>query len=437
MKRELGKMEMAQAICNEAFVFNAVVILRMTRGPTEKTLRTLLDYLQHRYPLLGVHIHREKKRWFFEREGTPPIPLTVVSRENNNHWLRLVEEEMDRKFDLSTGPLVRFTYLTGSDRDKESEIIITVQHSIMDAVSGAYLVHEMLSFCQEIESHGSIEKLELLEPLPLLPPAEVFFPLDFQGWRRKWKTAKFLLRQIGSEFRYRLRIRGKRVAPVHPAGKNQILPMTLPKETTSALIKRAFRRRVTLNNLLNAAFMLAVHKHLFLGTPMPLRHINTVDLRPYLKPPLEPHYFGSYFAMLLSTIDIKENMGLWELAREINEITYTALKRGDKFCSHLLSYRMMRMMFRFKSMRMCNTALSFTGPLMLEKTYGKLELRDVHAFPSNFPVGPEYSAVGRIFDDRLSWDILYLDCDMDENQARKIAVEISTLLETAAEEEEP
>ena len=54
---------MAEAICNEAYAFNAVIILRITNGPSEETLRILLPVLQRRQPLLGVHIHKEKN-WF-------------------------------------------------------------------------------------------------------------------------------------------------------------------------------------------------------------------------------------------------------------------------------------------------------------------------------------------------------------------------------------
>jgi hypothetical protein len=431
-------MEMAQASTNEHYPFNAVIILRMTNGPSEETLKTLLEYLQHRHPLLGVHILKEKNRYFFVSEGTPAIPLKVVERQNNDHWQQVAEEELNGKLDIFTGPLVRFTYLTTSGNKKESEIVITFQHSVMDAISGANLLHEILSFCQEIESRGAadvMEKLKKLEPLPSLPSIEAFLPPSFKGIRRKWNVFLFILRQMGDEFRYRLRTRGKRKAPIHPAGRCKILPMKLSKETTDALLKCARKKRITLNNLLTTAILLAAHKHLYDGQTRPLRHINTADLRPYLNPPLEAQYFGSYFSMMLFTVRMKENPGIWELAKEINDIIYSALKRGDKFCANLLSYQMMRAVFRFKSFRMGATALSFTGPSMLKKNYGKIGIRDIHAFVSNFVVGPEYTALVHMFDNYIYWNILYLDSDMDHEQAKVIADDIRTILESVAKEE--
>jgi hypothetical protein len=430
MRRKLGKMEMAEAITNEVYAFNAVIILRITNGPSEVTLKTLLPELQRRQPLLGVHIHKEKNWFYYVSEDTPGIPLKVKERQNNDHWQQVVEEELNTSFDMFTGPLVRFTYLTGPGH-KESEIIITFQHSIMDAVSGGNLIHEILSFCQEIESHGSIEELKVLEPLP---PVEAFFPSSFQGFRRKWNMFLFFLRQMGDEFRYRWRTRGKRVPSIHPAGKNKILPVKYSKELTDALIKCSRQKRVTLNNLLTAAFLMAAHKHLYNGAEMPLRHINTADLRPYLNPPLDAQYFGSYFAMMRFTVGMKENPQVWEFAREFGDINYFSLKRGDKFCVNLLSYQMMRMLFRFKSFRMASMAMSFTGPVMVEKKYGKIEVRDIHGFASNFVVGPEYSALVRLFDDHICWDFLYLDSDMDHEQAGVIADEIHRILESAVRE---
>jgi len=423
---------MAEAITNEFYAFNAVIILRISNGPSEETLKILLPVLQQRQPLLGVHIHKEKNWFYYVSEDTPAIPLKVKERKNNEDWQQVAEEELNTKFDIFTGPLVRFTYLTGPG-SKESEIIITFQHSIMDAVSGGNLLDEIFSFCREIESGGSVEDPKILEPLA---PADSFFPSSFQGFRRKWNLFLFFLRQMGDEFRYRRRIRGKRVPPIHPAGKNRILPVKLSKELTGALIKCSRQKRLTLNNLLTAAFLMAVHKHLYNGEEMPLRHINTADLRPYLNPPPGARYFGSYFAMMRFTVGMKENPRVWELAREFGDINYFSLKRGDKFCTHQFSYQMMRMLFRLKSFRMGNTAMSFTGSVMMEEKYGKIEVRDIHGFASNFVLGPEFSSLVRLFGDHIFWDFLYLDSDMDHEQAGVIADEIHRILESAIEEKD-
>jgi hypothetical protein len=46
-------------------------------------------------------------------------------------------------------------------------------------------------------------------------------------------------------------------------------------------------------------------------------------------------------------------------------------------------------------------------------------------------LGPEYSALVRLFRGELWWDILYLDSDMDAAGAQTIAGEMQTILERA------
>ncbi len=59
-------------------------------------------------------------------------------------------------------------------------------------------------------------------------------------------------------------------------------------------------------------------------------------------------------------------------------------------------------------------------------------MREVHAFVSNFPVGPEYTAQARIYRKRLVWDVVYLDADMTAEEAAKIARRMKAVLVAAA-----
>lgn len=426
MRRKLGRMETAQAISNDFHAFNVAAVLRLVNGPSEEILTNALAYLQRRHPLLGVHIEKEKKRFFFVSDGTPTIPLTVVERKEGDHWRQVAEEEINTKFDLSEGPLVRVTYLVGPGEEKESEIIVTFQHSIVDAVSGASFFHELLLYCDGVESD------EAFDPLP---SADGLFPPAFRGMGQKWKLFLFMLRQMGDEFLFQLRSMGKRKPPVHPNGTCKTLSVMFSKELTYALSSASRKRRITLNNVLTAGLLISVQKHLYNGEAFPMRYINTADLRPYLVPPPGDRYFGSYFSMMRYTVNMRKGLKVWDLARELNDISYEPLKRGDKFCTLLMSVAMMRMLFRFKSFRMSAAALSFTGVVFLKKRYGEIVVLDIHAFPSNFSVGPEYSAVARLFDDRFCWDFLYLDGDMGREQAVVLADEVRMILESAVKEE--
>jgi hypothetical protein len=77
------------------------------------------------------------------------------------------------------------------------------------------------------------------------------------------------------------------------------------------------------------------------------------------------------------------------------------------------------------------TTLSYFGPVQFPASYGSFEVTGLHAFVANFTVGPEYSALVRLFRGELWWDIMYLDCDMDAAAAQQIAREMQTVLEEA------
>ena len=169
-----------------------------------------------------------------------------------------------------------------------------------------------------------------------------------------------------------------------------------------------------------AALLLAVKHHCYGPQDQPLRNLVFADLRPYLQPPVEPEQLGNYFAMLRFTHRVESGDNLWSLAERINRQIYAAGRSGAKFASLLLSLALMRMILGLGNQRMGHTALSYTGVARIPERYGDLRLRDLHAFASNFRVGPEYTAQARLFAGRLFWDIVYLDSDMDAAQAAAI-----------------
>ncbi len=200
---------------------------------------------------------------------------------------------------------------------------------------------------------------------------------------------------------------------------------------------RATRReRVTVNDALAAAFLLAACRHLRGGAAGPLRYMTFADLRPYLRPAVPEDALGACLAMLRHTADVGPDDDLWELARDLSGQIATAFRRGDKLCAALLAEVVMRHVLARGSGRMAATAVSYSGPVRLDAPAGSppdpLPIRGLHAFVSNFQLGPEYTALARIFAGELRLDILYLESDMDESAAAAMAEEILDTLRCAA-----
>jgi len=428
VKRELGAFERALTLTDDYSPFNVVAVVRLAGGPSPDALRQALDILQARHPLLRVRVVRERGRRFFESGGTPAVPLRIIERTDDDHWMRLAEEELSGRVDTTDGPLLRCSYLVSRVDDAKSEILLTFPHVATDGPSGLNFCHELLSLCVAIDEG---ETPVVYDPLPPLAAAEKHFPPAFQGWSRKRRTLLFFLRQMAGELGYRLRSRGTGKASPAPSARCRILPMRLSREATAVLVRQARSQRVTLASVVNAATLLAVSKHRYGGRDLPLRYFIFPDLRPYLKPPVPVENLAPLLAMMWFTVRVRPDHNLWSLANTINSQTYVAFKRGDKFLFPLLAAPMMRVFFKTKSRRMGATAVSYAGEQRISPMYGSHRVIGIHAFVSNIDLGPDYTALARLLDGQLLWDIVYMDSHMDSSQANLIAEEICALLHGA------
>lgn len=432
MNRELGAFETALALTDEYSPFNVVATVRLAGGPAPDTLQRVLEVLQRRHPMLAVRVTVTSGGRRFESAGTPAIALEVIRRVDDEHWIRVVEEELNRRVDTGTGPLFRCRYLFDEANWVRSEIILTFPHVAVDGASGTNLVHELLSLCAATDDN---DVSAVYGPLPLVPAAEDAFPATFRGWGRRFRTIMFLLRQMADEVGYRLRSRGTGKASPVASARCCALTMCLSRDGTAALIKQTRIRRVTLVSALNAAMLIAVSHHLYDGRDLPLRYFVFPDLRPYLEPPMPEEHLAAVIAMMRFTTRVRSDQELWSLAHQINGQTYASYKRGDKFLFPLMSRHIMRALIKTKWYRMGTTALVYTGVPKIDSAYGPLHVRALHAFVSNIDLGPEYSAQARIFGGELHWDVVYMDSDMDSNLANEIAQTMRRILLAASDGE--
>jgi len=448
MRRELGSFETAATLTHRHAPFVVVVVLKLDHGPSPERLAGALAALERRHALLGVRIvERAGGRFWFEPDGTPPIPLRVAERTGEEGWIGVAEEELNGRFDAGAGPLLRCTYLappgppdsaaTGDPMPggARGEIVLTFHHAAMDAVSGGALVEELLRLCDpeaELPPDGG-------PPAPApgdaLPPVERRFPPAWRGARGRGRLAGFLARQLADDAAYRFRTRGLRRPPIPRSARCRVLPVELPEAATSALARAARRQRVSLNGALAAAFLLAVNRALYGERAAALRYMTFADLRPYVVPPVVGGALGGYLAMLRYTARLGRATGFWELAREISRQVAAGGRRGDKFGSLRMSEWVIRTLLRRRSERMAATAVSYSGVTRLDRTFGPIELRGMHAFVSNFELGPEYTALARLLNGRLQLDVVYLEGDMDRALAQSIAGEILATLGEPAETE--
>ncbi len=441
MRRPLGAFETAAAITAEEGAFSVVIALRLANGPAPAALERALAALQRRHPLLGVRIVGTGRRRFFETAGVPPIPLRQVERTGDEAWRGAVEDELNGGPDSAAGPLARCVHLPATVAGGPCEIVLATHHAAIDGVSGVPLLDELLALCAGAEP-GGVAASAGPDAGPgvdgaggaLPPSSDELFPPRFRGLRRLPGQLRFLLRQGTDEALFRLRVRGARQPPLHAAARCRTLSFALSEAATAGLVGRARRQRVTLNGALGAALLLAAHERLYAGAELPLRCFTFADLRPSLRPLPPRGRLGAYVVPLRYTLRMGPGRGLWALARELAVRVRAGARRGDRYHAVRLMPAMMGWLVRRRSARMAATALSYAGAVSLERRYGAIEVRGLHAFVSNIPLGPEITALVKRFRGRLVWDLVYLDADLDADAARALAEAIVEILERACAE---
>jgi NRPS condensation-like uncharacterized protein len=423
--RRLGVFERALLISDRYSPFNVVIVLLLKDPPAPEIVRQALRTLQARHPILSTRIVQSQKRPSFESIGIEDPPFTAPVRANAEQWIEIAEKEMGKRFDQSSGPLYRSIYLHGSDR---AELLLTFQHTVIDAASGMNLLEELMASCAALQEGRSPAP----PPLVLVSPVEKYFPAKFTGARGILPTLSYGLSQIWDEISYQWHSRGKRIPKVPAGGSGHILMLTLPGQLVDVLARRARSRGVTMNSLLNATLMVAVNRTLYGGSAVPMRTFSFADLRPYTIPPTARENLANYISMLRFTMDISGTEDIWDLSGQLHAKIYRSLKRGEKFISAQMTERLMKMFTSVKSVRMGATGLNYSGLVSLQSKYGGIQVEGLHAFVSSYNIGPEIAAQARLFNDQLWWDFVYLDGDMDRAGAEQIVAEIRSILESAA-----
>ncbi|MBN1335057.1 MAG: hypothetical protein JXB39_03755 [Deltaproteobacteria bacterium] len=427
--RPLGCFERAQLLTAEAAAYNAVVVLRLEPLPSPSALTSALQEVQARHPLLRAAIDRRKGTpWF--APSSHPIPLEVQIRRSDDDWLDTVERELARGFDRAQGPLLRASCLVPPE-GTTGELLLTFEHTVIDGVSVVQVVREILHRCAAV-ALGRTPTSEA--PRPLLPPADRLFPPSFCGWRKWAGLVRIGLTQIVQELAWQVGTPRALRPGLHTTGTPRVCCTSLEPEATEALVRACRAHRVTLSSALAAATMLAVRRRLRPGeVGLTLRHFLFQDLRARLDPRPAAEDVGSYFAMLRVSQRVEPRTQPWTLAGRLNDQIRRVARSGVGFASLLLSLGTMWALLGSRRARMGDTALSYLFPGAVAEEHGPIRTLEVHAFASNFVIGPEYTAQARLFAGRLWWDTVYLDSDMDEARALEVWREIEHILtETGA-----
>ncbi len=412
--RPLGSMETALTLLDQHWAMNLVAVLRLAPAPDAVQLAAALAHVQRRHPALRARIAPDRRSFRFVYGDVPAIPLDVLERPDDDHWMEVAAEGLNEHLPAEQGPLARAVLLRGAHA---GELVMAFHHAAVDGASVASLLGELL---------GSYGGAADGPPLIVPPAAEELRPTP------RPHIARHLLREMAAEPRYRLAMRRAGATRVQAAARSQVLNATLDAGATAAISREARRRRLTVPSVIQAALLIAIHRRRYGGAELPLRTFSLADLRPHFEPPVGPEPLACYVALTSQDVPMRPGRDLWELAADVQGRVERSVRGDAKFTAAAAAQPLMRMALATKRLRMGNVALSYTGNLAPQALPGPLVVRGVHAFVSNLPIGPELSLRAGMLDGGLSFDAMANDADMDRTEMQALLDDLAAALSAAA-----
>ena len=216
---------------------------------SEENLRDALYKVRQQHPLLGVRIYMDDngEPWY-TNEQVPESLLKVVQRTSDQDWHRELLIQYKIRFELATGPLIRFVLLQSPEI---SEIFIICHHVICDGTSLAILARDLLLYI------GNPERKVQEMPEPALATPDNF-PIDIKigkvftaainKMNQKWQQNKVIFDEEDEDNLFRA---------FWDKYNLKIISVELNEKETTSLVEKCSQHGVTVNSALNTAFLAA------------------------------------------------------------------------------------------------------------------------------------------------------------------------------------
>jgi NRPS condensation-like uncharacterized protein len=228
--------------------FAIVTMVARIRGDVSgRMLADAVAKVQQRHPLLRARVVEDSAHdLWFTSEGAGEIPIEVVPRESEDHWIQVFHEACQVPFEFNARPAIRFILARSP---AGSELIILCHHIICDGLSLAYLARDLM-----VHLGDPGREVEVLpDPVPLDKGS---MPHDVSVGR----IARFFIKRINKQWaQSRVSFDQEDYRALCEAYwrnyTHRMLSIELSEAQTSALVDRCRREQVTVNTALTAAFV--------------------------------------------------------------------------------------------------------------------------------------------------------------------------------------
>ncbi len=265
----------------ESSFYNIPAALRLSGALDVKTFGRSLNEIIRRHEVLRTRFvsHNGQPVQVIEPATALPMPvvdlraLSAAAREQD--IVRLANEEAERPFDLSTGPLIRASLLRTDER--KHVLLLTLHHIASDGWSTEILLREFIAL-YEAFAHG--------RPSPL-PELKLQYA-DFAYWQRQRLQGEGLSAQLAywkerlSGAPALLELPTDRARPSLQSYRGGVYSLALPQVLAAPLNALCRKHNVTPFMVLLAAFKLLLYRYsaqsdLCVGTPIANRNRMEIE----------------------------------------------------------------------------------------------------------------------------------------------------------------
>ena len=297
------------------------VVARIKGSVSESLLKDAVSKVQQRHPNLRVRIMEDNDHHlWFTSDGVKEVPVKVVPRESDDHWIEVFHEECQIPFEFDARPAIRFILVQSPT---QSELIIFCHHIICDGMSLAYLARDLM-----VHLGDPTREVEVLpDPVPIdrdTIPKEVSLNTIVRFFmnriNKKWDEDKIFFDQ--EDYRnlneaYWMNYR------------HQMLSVELSEAQTSALVARCRKDAVTVNSALTTAFVGAQYS-VQGDKPYHSGIVVAGSLRDRLQRPAG-EVMGFYAGGVTLKFKYDTRVGFWENSRKLHRKVKPLYTNKDLF----------------------------------------------------------------------------------------------------------
>lgn len=418
-KRKLGLLE---NLFHEIHNLGGMIDVNVARIEGEisvSILQEALNSVQKRHPMLQVQICELSDGAYFKSEGMQKIPLKVIDRKDENHWLKIAEEELHLKFSYNNNyPLCRLTLLSSSLNTKINEIIFTFHHSITDGLSCINFLDELLSDYQKITDGKIISNAsDLSLPLPLENLLDRSSIADDE--------VKKIQENSAENQSFPLLIIEKEAVPEQR--RTRLLNRILERDGLLSLKNRCKKEQTTIHGALCASMLFVLANLALEDTPLTLSCGSSINLRKACEPELASNIMGCFVSIIEALHSLEKNTIFWDLARDCKSKIQHSINIGRPIAgifSDRLSSVNRESLIYVSNERMGRTntvSISNRGKFELSDRYGNLKLKEIYFATGQHWIGPCFWLGALTFHEKLFCSFVHVEPLLSNKQAELLA----------------